>query len=77
MSGENITKRVAGWPGRMVSYIQELQTEMKRVTWPNARQVRSNTVVVLFTVFAFAGFFAIVDMFLGRAISKVFDAFTK
>ena len=72
-----MSKRVAGWPSRFVSYIQELQSEMKRVTWPNARQVRSNTVVVIFTVFAFAGFFAIVDLFLGRAIGKVFDAFTK
>jgi len=77
MSNESIAKRVAGWPIRLKSYIDELQTEMRRVTWPKWPQVRSTTVVVIMTVFAFATYFAIVDLILGRAIGRVFDSFTR
>jgi len=69
--------QITQWPVRLKEYVGELQTEMRRVTWPKWNQVRSNTVVVIFTVFAFAGYFAVVDLVLGRAIGKVFDTFTK
>jgi len=69
--------QITQWPVRLKSYIDELQTEMRRVTWPNWQQVRATTVVVIFTVFAFAGYFAFVDLVLGHAIGKVFDTFTR
>ena len=75
VSEESLPKRIAQWPARLKSYIDELQTEMRRVTWPSAKQVRATTVVVIATVFIFAGFFAIVDALLGRVFGKVFDAF--
>ncbi len=77
MNSESTLKKVAQWPTRLKNYFEELQTEMRRVTWPTWKQVRATTLVVLATVFAFAGFFAVVDLILGRAIGKVFDAFTK
>lgn len=49
---------------------------MRRVTWPNRKQVRATTIVVIATVFIFAGYFAVVDTLLGRAIQSVFDAFS-
>ncbi|MCW5979100.1 MAG: preprotein translocase subunit SecE [Bryobacteraceae bacterium] len=76
MKSENLMKRIGGWPVRLKNYIEELQTEMRRVTWPSAKQVRATTLVVIATVFAFAGYFAIVDFFVGRAIGKVFSTFT-
>ncbi len=75
MSEESLAKRAGQWPTRLRTYIGELKTEMRRVTWPNRKQVRSTTMVVIVTVFAFAGYFAIVDLLLGRAIGKVFDTF--
>lgn len=77
MSSESIAKRVTGWPIRLKNYVDELQTEMRRVTWPKWPQVRSTTVVVIMTVFAFAAYFAVVDFVLGRAIGRVFDSFTR
>jgi preprotein translocase SecE subunit len=50
---------------------------MKRVTWPPWKQVRATTAVVIVAVFAFAGYFAVVDAIFGRAIQKLFDTFTK
>ncbi len=42
----NFIQRVAGWPIRLKNYYEELQTEMRLVTWPSWKQVRATTGVV-------------------------------
>ena len=61
MEGSNFLESVKSWPTRTRDYVNELKLEMRRVTWPNRKQVEGTTVVVIFTVFAFAAFFAVVD----------------
>ena len=58
-------------------YVNELKLEMRRVTWPNRKQVQGTTAVVIFSVFLFAGYFEIVDSILSRGITAVFRVFTK
>jgi preprotein translocase subunit SecE len=70
-------EKVAAWPAAVKNYVEELQLEMRRVTWPSWKQVRATTTVVIAAVFAFAGYFALVDSVLGRLITRVFDTFTK
>ena len=65
------------WPSATKNYITELQNEMRKVTWPNAKQVRATTAVVILVVFAFAAFFAIVDSVLNRTILRVYDILAK
>ena len=74
---QSIVTKAAGWPARTKDYFEELQLEMKRVTWPSWKQVRSTTAVVIVAVFAFAAYFEVVDSIVGRAIQKLFDTFTK
>ena len=71
----NFIQRAAAWPIRLKNYYEELQTEMRRVTWPSAKQVRATTVVVLIAVFAFAAYFFVVDDIVSRIVQKLFDAF--
>jgi preprotein translocase subunit SecE len=73
----NLVEKVKGWPAAIRAYVNELQLEMKRVTWPNKKQVQSTTAVVILTVFAFAAYFAVVDLVLTRSVTKVYDVFTK
>jgi preprotein translocase subunit SecE len=68
---------VAGWPAGVKAYVQELQMEMRRVTWPSWKQVRATTGVVIACVFAFAAYFYVVDLVIGRAINRVFSLFTR
>ena len=68
---------VKEWPANTKNYIAELQLEMKRVTWPNRKQVEATTAIVIITVFAFAAYFQVVDTILVRAIGGVQKAFTK
>jgi len=70
-------EKVKGWPGATRDYFGELQLEMKRVTWPNKKQVQATTAVVILTVFAFAAYFAVVDLLLTRSVTKVYELFTK
>ena len=58
-------------------YVNDLKLEMRRVTWPNRTQVESTTAVVIFSVFAFAGYFWVVDTVLAAGIRNALKFFTK
>jgi len=73
----SVVKNVGSWPTQLKEYFEELRLEMRRVTWPSWTQVRATTGVVIFAVFAFAAYFAIVDTIVQRGITKLFDTFTK
>jgi len=65
------------FPANAKNYFGELQLEMKRVTWPNRKQVEGTTAIVIITVFAFAFFFLVVDRVLESLIPGIQRAFTK
>lgn len=63
------------WIQGVKDYYNELRLEMRRVTWPNRKQVESTTAVVIVSVFAFAGYFAIVDAVLSRGVNGILSFF--
>jgi len=77
MEANNFMDRVSQWPAQTKSYFEDLQGEMRRVTWPSWKQVRATTTVVIVAVFAFAAYFALVDMLVGRGVNAIFHSFTK
>jgi preprotein translocase subunit SecE len=68
---------VIKWVQNTKDYFNELKLEMRRVTWPNRKQVEGTTVVVIVSVFAFAGYFAVVDSLLAKGVKGVLQFFTK
>jgi preprotein translocase subunit SecE len=74
---KNWLESIKEWPEITRNYFAELQLEMKRVTWPNRKQVEGTTVIVIFTVFGFAAYFWVVDAVLVRSIGAVQRVFTK
>jgi preprotein translocase subunit SecE len=58
-------------------YVNDLKLEMKRVTWPSRTQVEGTTAVVIVSVFAFAGYFWVVDGILSSGINGIFKYFAK
>jgi len=74
---QSFIQRAASWPARTRDYVSELQMEMRRVTWPNWKQVRATTSVVLVAVFAFAAYFMVVDWVVNSVITKLFTALTR
>ena len=77
MAGNDFIARVGQWPAQTKSYFEELQQEMRRVTWPSRKQVRATTGVVLATIFAFAAYFWVVDIIIGKAVTRLFAVLGK
>ena len=73
----NFIQRAGSWPVRVKNYFEELQMEMRRVTWPSWKQVRATTAVVIVAVFAFAAYFAVVDEIVSNAVQKLFNALSR
>jgi preprotein translocase subunit SecE len=65
------------WVRDTRDYVNDLKLEMRRVTWPNRKQVEGTTAVVIVSVFAFAAYFAVVDSILTRGVKAVLEYFTK
>ena len=65
------------WLEGTKDYINDLKIEMRRVTWPNRKQVHGTTAVVIFSVFAFAAYFEVVDSILSSSVTGIFRLFTK
>ena len=74
---ETFIQRATSWPVTVKNYFEELQMEMRRVTWPSWKQVRATTMVVIVAVFAFAAFFMVVDDIVNGAITKLINAFSR
>ena len=77
MEANSWMERAGQWPAQTKNYFEELQQEMRRVTWPTWKQVRATTTVVIVAVFAFAAYFALVDSLITRGINKLFETFSR
>jgi len=77
MEDNKFLEKVKAWPNDTRDYVKELQNEMRRVSWPNRKQVEGTTAVVILTVFAFAGFFAAVDAILNDTVVRLYHFLAK
>jgi preprotein translocase subunit SecE len=65
-SGE--PNRVTSLVTRTRGFLNDVRGEMRKVVTPSRTEVRTTTTVVIITVFAFAGFFYVVDSVLDSAL---------
>ena len=70
-------QRVLGPIERLGQFIHDTRQEMSKVTVPTRAQVQSTTIVVVVTVFLFAGYFALVDFVVSHTLDKWFLHLTK
>lgn len=59
---------VGSWPKRTKTFLEDVRSETRRVTWPSKKQVQATTVVVVVTVFFFGAYFGILDWLYTRAV---------
>ena len=72
-----MAEETKNWLDSTRDYLGELRNEMRKVSWPSRDQVQGTTAVVIFSVFAFAAYFEVVDTALTRAIKGVLTYFSK
>jgi len=63
---------VGNWWANSRSFLVDVRSEMKRVTWPSSREVYATTVVVILTSIFFGLYLWGVDMALNRVVSWLF-----
>ncbi len=64
-----------GWWDNSRTFLQEVRNEMRRVTWPNQREVYATTIVVILTSAFFGIYLWGIDLLLTRAIEWVYRSF--
>ncbi len=50
-----------GRVGRMLQFLRDVRAEMRRVSWPTAREVKNTTIITLVAVIFFAIYLFLVD----------------
>jgi preprotein translocase subunit SecE len=69
-------QRFKAQPEKLMSFLRDVRSEMRKVIWPVRQEVQSTTIIVLVTVFLFAAYFWLVDNVIGRAIEAVLHKLT-
>ncbi len=64
-----MSEKVLGWFRQGRSFLRDVQSEAKRVTWLGLRQTAVQTVMALVFVFIIAVYLGVVDLALSRFIS--------
>ena len=54
-------------------FLKEVRQELKKVDWPNRRELISYTIVVLATIVVTTTFVFVLDFFFSKAIFKLFS----
>ena len=67
-SAQQGISRVVGFYSRSREFLKDVRGEMRKVVTPSRDEVRTTTTVVVVAVFAFAGFFYVVDYVLDHAL---------
>jgi preprotein translocase subunit SecE len=66
-----VSGQLTGGIARLRQFLLDVRSEMRKVVTPSRKEVQATTTVVIVTVFAFAGYFYLVDSILGRGIQAV------
>ncbi len=56
---------------KLVNFVKEARAELKKVTWPNRKQLISSTIVVIITVAIVAVFLGVVDLIFSRLVTII------
>ncbi len=72
-----LEQKQQNWVDATRSYLGDIRSEMKRVTWPSRKQVESTTLIVILSVFAFAAYFKVVDKVIELTIVRGYNALAK
>jgi len=63
------TQKAKKGPGKVSLYFREMKSELKKIVWPSAKQVRNNTGVVITFIVLLGVFIALVDLGLTYLLS--------
>ena len=66
---EGLGGKLKSFPQRVRSFLSDVRNEMRKVTFPNRKEVQATTVVVIITVIIFGVYFFAVDYVIGSGVN--------
>ncbi len=66
-----IAARTHEWRGSAVRFVREVRGEMKKVTWPQRKEVIGSTAVVILASFLVSFFLGAVDLMLQKLLGII------
>jgi preprotein translocase subunit SecE len=63
--------RLKQFPARTKGFLSDVRNEMRKVTFPNRKEVQATTVVVIITVILFGVYFFVIDQAIGSSVNWV------
>ena len=74
---ENAALQKMKEPGKKLGdFLGDVRSEMRKVSTPSTAETRTTTAVVIFTVFAFAAYFWLVDFGINQTLNKLITKLT-
>ncbi|MBC7363920.1 MAG: preprotein translocase subunit SecE [Candidatus Saccharicenans sp.] len=59
------------WYKRLVNYLKDVRSELKKVTWPTKQEVYGTTIIVIIAIFFFGFYLFFVDVIFSWVIVQI------
>jgi preprotein translocase subunit SecE len=66
-----VVERAQGWWDAALRFLREVRVELKKVTWPQRKEVIGSTAVVILASFLVAFFLGLVDLILQKLLGLI------
>ena len=66
-----VAERAQAWWGTTVQFLKEVRVEMKKVTWPQRKEIVGSTAVVIAASFVVSFFLGFVDLILQKLLGLI------
>ena len=63
--------KIMQFPSRTKAFLSDVRNEMRKVTFPNRKEVQATTTVVIITVILFGIYFFVIDQVIGNGVNWV------
>jgi preprotein translocase subunit SecE len=70
-------ERLKSQPQRLMEFLKDVRSEMRKVITPTRSEVQSTTTIVLITVGIFASYFFVIDYIVGQGGTALIHHFTQ
>jgi len=66
---EGLGGKLRTFPARVGGFLSDVRNEMRKVTFPNRKEVQATTLVVIITVIIFGVYFFAIDYVIGSGVT--------
>jgi preprotein translocase subunit SecE len=66
-----VVERVQGWYSGTAQFLREVRVELRKVTWPQRKEIIGSTAVVILASFVVSFFLGFIDLILQKLLGVI------